>query len=218
MKKMLLSKSGAAVKRRTKAAASAKLASADTKDGPLAGDANGETQLLLAAMTAFRHGDFSARLPAGWTGVYGKIADAFNEVLTMSERRARARVSRVVGREGRFKQRMTVLGLVGSWAEEIQDLNALMDDLVRPTIEVAGDRRRCQGRPRPDDGPRIDGRPLTVSSSHSAKLVNTMVDQLSVFASRGHPCRPRGGHGRETRWPGAGSRGSPAPGRTSPIG
>src|SRR5262245_37845393 len=93
---------------------------------------------LLAAMMAFRKGDFSARLPEGWTGVQGKIGDAFNDVLSTSERRSRevARVARVVGKEGRVRQRMAVAGTVGGWADEVEALNALIDDLVRPTTEV----------------------------------------------------------------------------------
>lgn len=70
---------------------------------------------LLAAMLAFRKGDFTAQLPEGWTGVRGKIADAFNDVLDMSNRRAReaARVSRLVGKEGRLRQRIDITGMVG---------------------------------------------------------------------------------------------------------
>ena len=51
---------------------------------------------LLEAMLAFRSGDFSVRLPSGWFGIYGKIADTFNDVLIMNERRASetARVQR----------------------------------------------------------------------------------------------------------------------------
>ena len=36
---------------------------------------------LLAALMAFKRGDFSARLPDDWTGVAGKIADTFNDVI-----------------------------------------------------------------------------------------------------------------------------------------
>src|SRR3954463_12747888 len=82
---------------------------------------NGETWEveLLEAMLAFRKGDFTTRLPDGWTGVRGKVADAFNEVVGMSERRSReaSRVSRVVGKEGRLRQRMAVTGMVGGWAD-----------------------------------------------------------------------------------------------------
>src|SRR5688500_13518986 len=83
--------------------APAKLQARDHADGNGQIEVNGdgviEAQRLLEAMLAFRDGDFSVRLPAGWTGLYGKIADAFNDVLTMNDRRAAetARVSRVVG-------------------------------------------------------------------------------------------------------------------------
>ncbi len=68
---------------------------------------------VLEAMLAFRRGDFPVRLPINWTGVQGKIADAFNDILAMSEQRTQeaARVCRVVGREGRLRQRMAVSGL-----------------------------------------------------------------------------------------------------------
>ena len=70
------------------------------------------SRALLAAMLSFRDGDFAVRLPSDLTGVDGKIADAFNEIAAVSERRARetARVSRAVGKEGKLKQRMTRAG------------------------------------------------------------------------------------------------------------
>jgi HAMP domain-containing protein/CheY-like chemotaxis protein/signal transduction histidine kinase len=151
-----------------------------------AGNDDVASQLLLQAMLAFRSGDFSVRLPAGWSGIYGKIADAFNDVLTMNEHRARetARVSYVVGRQGRLKQRLTLAGLVGGWAAEVEALNTLMDDLVRPTIEVT---RTIGAVAKGDLGQsmtlEVDGRPLEGEFLHSAKLVNRMIDQLSVFTS-----------------------------------
>ena len=47
------------------------------------------------------------RLPVDWTGVAGKVADAFNEVVELNERMAGelARLSRVVGKEGKLSQR-----------------------------------------------------------------------------------------------------------------
>ena len=47
------------------------------------------SQQLLNAMLAFRSGDFAARMPTELTGIDGKIADAFNEIAALSERRAR---------------------------------------------------------------------------------------------------------------------------------
>src|SRR5690349_15835916 len=75
---------------------------------------------LLNALIGLRGGDFSVRLPADLTGLDGKVADVFNDILTVSERRAAetARVCRVVGKEGKLKQRMTVPGAVGGWSDE----------------------------------------------------------------------------------------------------
>ena len=44
---------------------------------------------LLRALTGFRKGDFTVRLPVEWTGVDGKIAEAFNEVVERNQRMAR---------------------------------------------------------------------------------------------------------------------------------
>jgi hypothetical protein len=95
----------------------------------------GYTQQILYALTAFRNGEFSRRLPVEWTGVHGKIADVFNEILAFSERRANetARICRMVGKEGKLEQRMAVPGVTGGWVDEIQALNTLIADLARPT-------------------------------------------------------------------------------------
>src|SRR5262249_8391178 len=90
------------------------------------------TKQLLAAMLAFRDGDFAVRLPSDVVGVNGKIADAFNEIVAVSQRRSQEtkRVSRAVGKEGKLKQRMAVPGVVGGWADEVAAINMLIDDLV----------------------------------------------------------------------------------------
>jgi hypothetical protein len=41
---------------------------------------------FLAAMMAFRDGDFSARLPTDWEGTDGRIAEAFNQALAHEDR------------------------------------------------------------------------------------------------------------------------------------
>src|SRR5689334_15563307 len=141
---------------------------------------------LLAALLSLRDGDFAVRLPSDLTGVNGKIADVFNEIAAVSERRAHetARVSRVVGKEGKLKQRMSVPGAVGGWADEVAAINLLIDDLVWPTTEVT----RAVGAVAKGDlsqsmALEVDGRPLDGEFLRSARLVNTMIDQLSVFTS-----------------------------------
>src|SRR5258708_9215457 len=105
------------------------------------GGAEGEracSSSVLSALLRFKDGDFTSRLPSDLPGIDGKIADVFNDVIAVSARRAKeiARVCRVVGKEGKLKQRMNVPGVVGGWADETQALNTLIDDLVWPTTEV----------------------------------------------------------------------------------
>src|SRR5262245_46224524 len=141
---------------------------------------------LLMAMLAFRKGDFGVRLPEDLTGLDGKIADAFNDIVGLSERRARetARVSVAVGKEGRLRQRMSVPNIAGGWAEEVAALNMLIDDLVRPTTEVT---RAIGAVAKGDLGQtmalEVEGRPLEGEFLRSAQLVNKMIEQLSVFTS-----------------------------------
>ena len=73
---------------------------------------------LLAAMVAFRDGDFSVRLPGDWPGTDGRIAEVFNQTLAYERRITRevARLSGTVGKEGRLKQRMALPGAIGGWA------------------------------------------------------------------------------------------------------
>ena len=52
-------------------------------------------------MLSFRAGDFAARMPADLVGVEGKIADAFNDVVALSERRAAGDRARDAGRSAR---------------------------------------------------------------------------------------------------------------------
>ncbi|HJT19474.1 MAG TPA: HAMP domain-containing protein, partial [Nitrospira sp.] len=141
---------------------------------------------ILGVMIAYRNGDFSVRLPSTWTGILGKMSDTMNDILAVSERRAdeTVRICRVVGKEGRLRQRLSVPGVTGGWADEIASLNTLIDDLVSPTTEVT----RAVGAVAKGDLSQAmalekDGHPLEGEFLRSAKLVNKMIEQLSVFTS-----------------------------------
>ncbi|HMC67532.1 MAG TPA: ATP-binding protein, partial [Mycobacteriales bacterium] len=105
--------------------------------GPL--DADGRAFVALAAaLTAFRNGDFAVRLGRR-DGLLGDVVDRFNELADQQERRTRelVRVSHVIGREGRMTERLSELADKGDWAASANAVNSLIDDLVRPTTEVA---------------------------------------------------------------------------------
>src|SRR5256714_8336407 len=95
-------------------------------------------QELLRALTAARDGDFSVRLPARRGSVMGEIAAVYNQMADTNARMAKelVRVSRVIGREGRMTERMTLVA-PGAWGTSRDSVNSLIDDLARPTTEVA---------------------------------------------------------------------------------
>src|SRR5437868_3646432 len=151
---------------------------------------NGEDQLelkeLLTALTAFKRGDFSVRLPEDWTGLAGKVADTFNDVIDINERMSRelVRIRRVVGKEGRINQRISLGSVSDGWSDSIGCINALIGDLVYPTSEIA----RVIGAVAQGDLAKkmatdIEGRPLQGEFLRSAKTVNAMVDQLGACGS-----------------------------------
>src|SRR6476659_9525954 len=57
---------------------------------------------LLSALAELKRGSFDVRLPDGWIGLDGKIADAFNDVVALNQGMSREleRLRRVVGQEG----------------------------------------------------------------------------------------------------------------------
>src|SRR5690242_15456735 len=67
-----------------------------------------ELSALLGAMQAVKNGDFSVRLPGDWSGLHGKIADTFNEIVTANAAMASEleRVGTTVGKQGRTRQRV----------------------------------------------------------------------------------------------------------------
>ena len=141
---------------------------------------------LLYALETVRMGDFSVRLAGDQLGIEGKIADVFNEVVAANERMSKQleNIGKVVGREGRTRQRVR-LGLSGgAWGEIEVSVNTLIDDLLWPTREVT----RVIGAFAQGDLLQtvrldVDGRPLKGEFLQSANIVNTMIRQLGVFTS-----------------------------------
>src|SRR5437868_11045195 len=144
------------------------------------------TKLLLKTLVAFKQGDFSARLPAEWTGEAGKIADTLNDIIELSDKTAKEleRVTRVAGKEGKIMHRATVPAAAGSWLRIVDSTNLLIDDMARPTSEMA----RVIGAVANGDlsermALEVDGRPLKGGLLRTVKIVHSMVVQLGSFAS-----------------------------------
>ncbi|MEY2398825.1 MAG: hypothetical protein QOJ00_1999, partial [Actinomycetota bacterium] len=99
------------------------------------GDESIDAAVLLGVLARLREGDLTVRMPHDWTGVAGKAADALNDVIVSNQSFSGelARVSRVVGREGKLAQRVEAGGLGERWRAPIESVNSLIDALVRPT-------------------------------------------------------------------------------------
>src|SRR4051794_38381456 len=111
----------------TASAAGPAVASA-LKDGPMPENGNGavppeptaaDLSAILASLQQMQQGDFSARLPGSWTGLPGKIADTFNDIVAANEQMARElkRVGQAVGKEGRTRERIHFRTRNGAWGE-----------------------------------------------------------------------------------------------------
>src|SRR5687768_14875162 len=101
------------------------------------GSGSEELASLLSALTALRRGDASVRLPSDWSGLHGRVAEVFNDVVERNAEMAHeiARLRQVVGKEGKLKQRAALDGAHGFWRDSIDCINSLIDDLVHPTSE-----------------------------------------------------------------------------------
>jgi HAMP domain-containing protein/CheY-like chemotaxis protein/signal transduction histidine kinase len=145
-----------------------------------------ELVLILQQMQAMRDGDFSVRLPGSWTGLSGKMADTFNEIAMANQRIAKElrRVGQVVGKKGRTRERARFDESRGAWGEIEDSVNTLVEDLLRPTAEVTrAIAAVADGNLTQTVRMDVDGRPLEGDFLRSAKIVNTMIQQLGVFTS-----------------------------------
>ncbi len=141
---------------------------------------------LEQALRAAAAGDFGVRLPARRKDAIGALERAYNELATRNAALEAevVRVGQIIGREGRMTERARLQAATGGWSTTIGSLNGLIDDLVRPTTEVArvivavaeGDLSQKMAL-------EIEGRPVKGEFARIGTTVNSMVDQLSSFAA-----------------------------------
>ncbi|WP_068641861.1 HAMP domain-containing protein, partial [Variovorax soli] len=146
----------------------------------------GQLELLLEALVRLRQGDPNVRLPLHWMGIAGRVAEVFNDVVDQNAALAAelARLSRVVGKEGKLRERAPVIDTRGFWRESVQCVNVLIDDLVHPNTEVA----RVIGAVAQGDLSKsmaleVDGRELEGEFLRTARIINKMVEQLGDFSA-----------------------------------
>jgi len=123
--------------------------------------------LILSSLQTMRDGDFSARLPVEWTGLKGKIADTFNDIISANERIAGElkRVGQAVGKEGRTRERTRFQHSRGSWGEMEVSVNTLVEDLL----------------------PFLDPHEIATFDVHAAGRITDMCDRYAGYIARFRP-------------------------------
>src|SRR5580704_15143175 len=150
------------------------------------GSTNGDFSKELAlTLEAIDQGDFSVRMSPQLLGLEGKVSEHINAISGRLERfnGSLLRLRRQVGQEGRINERLPLGDSVGNWAERVEAINSLVDELSQPTIDMG----RVIGAVAKGDLSQampleLEGRPLKGEYLRTAKLVNGMVDQLGAFS------------------------------------
>src|ERR1051325_6490708 len=126
--------------------------------------------MILTALTQLKRGDAKVRLPYHGAGAFGKVAEVFNDLVEQSAMMA--------------DELSALPNAHGFWADSVEQINSLIDDLVHPNNEVA----RVIGAVAQGDLSKsmaleLDGRPLEGEFLRTAKTINKMVEQLGNFSA-----------------------------------
>ncbi|MFC4337078.1 HAMP domain-containing protein [Salininema proteolyticum] len=144
----------------------------------------GDLRELAEALARMEKGDFSVRM-ARRPGLVGEVIDRFNAVAEQADRQKRdiALITRVVGRDGRWTSKLDIEHLDGDWKASAEQINDLIDQLVRPISELS---RVIQAVAEGDLSREADltyeGRELRGEFLHLGETVNRMVSFLREFA------------------------------------
>ncbi|MGH3822852.1 MAG: HAMP domain-containing protein [Pseudonocardiaceae bacterium] len=136
---------------------------------------------LLQALEELRDGNFRRRLVMTDTSIAGRIATVINQIAQRNQSLVGelVRVREAVGQDGRTRERLADEG-GGGWSLAATAINGLIDDLTRPTNELA---RVLAAVSEGDLSPRVSDQPLRGDFARLGHTVNRLLDQLSLFAA-----------------------------------
>ncbi|MGH3996115.1 MAG: HAMP domain-containing protein, partial [Pseudonocardiaceae bacterium] len=136
---------------------------------------------LLLALEELRDGNFRRRLVVTDTSLAGRIATVINQIAERNQALVGelVRVREAVGQEGRTDERLTDDGS-GGWSIAAAATNDLIEDLTRPTTELA---RVLAAVSEGDLSSRVSDQLLRGDFARLGYTVNRLLDQLSLFAA-----------------------------------
>ena len=168
----------------------------------MAANLTGQVRNIAEVTTAVASGDLSKKITVD---VKGEILELKNTINTMVDQLNSfasevTRVAREVGTEGKLGGQAQVEGVGGTWKDLTDNVNSMAANLtgqVRNIAEVTT--AVANGDLSKKITVDVQGEILELKNT-----INTMVDQLNSFASRGDARRARGRHRRQARRPGGG--------------
>ncbi|MGH3786595.1 MAG: HAMP domain-containing protein [Pseudonocardiaceae bacterium] len=136
---------------------------------------------ILLALEELRDGNFRRRLVVTDTSLPGRIATVINQIAQRNQSLVGelVRVREAVGQQGRTGERLADEG-GGGWSMGATAINGLIDDLTRPTTELA---RVLAAVSDGDLSSRVSDQLLQGDFARLGHTVNRLLDQLSLFAA-----------------------------------
>jgi signal transduction histidine kinase/HAMP domain-containing protein/ActR/RegA family two-component response regulator len=135
----------------------------------------------LLALEDLRDGNFRRRVVVTDASLTGRIATVINQIAQRNQSLVGelVRVREAVGQDGRTRERVVDEGGAG-WSVAAGAINGLIDDLTRPTTELA---RVLAAMTEGDLSSRVSEQPLRGDFARLGHTVNRLLDQLSLFAA-----------------------------------
>ncbi|MCA1820930.1 MAG: HAMP domain-containing protein, partial [Pseudonocardia sp.] len=136
---------------------------------------------ILLALEELRDGNFRRRVVVTDASLTGRIATVINQIAQRNQSLVGelVRVREAVGQDGRTRERLVDEGGAG-WSVAAGAINGLIDDLTRPTTELA---RVLAAVSEGDLSSRVSEQPLRGDFARLGHTVNRLLDQLSLFAA-----------------------------------
>ncbi|MDQ3763794.1 MAG: HAMP domain-containing protein [Actinomycetota bacterium] len=136
---------------------------------------------ILLALEELRDGNFRRRLVVTDASLAGRIATVINQIAQRNQSLVGelVRVREAVGQQGRTSERLADED-GGGWSLAAGAINGLIDDLTRPTTELA---RVLAAVSEGDLSPRVSDQPLRGDFARLGHTVNKLLDQLSLFVA-----------------------------------
>src|ERR1700743_1255241 len=93
---------------------------------------------LLKVLSMVKNGSLDTRMPVTQAGINGRICEVLNDIIDMNERFV-AEISSAeatIGKRGNLSKRIELSDAKGEWANGVNSLNNLIEDLTSPTLEI----------------------------------------------------------------------------------